>query len=383
MESERRKRRRRKRRRNLIIFISVLVIVFLGYFSVNNQFVRGLYYKVANPVSDNNPVIELGEDNTSQYISYKNSIVMFSKYSMSAFNSAGDYIYEKNYNNISSYVSQFSSLKFKKSDKYIAAYDEKGKDFVIFDNGGIFVNMKTEFPIVLVRPFDDGTFIVVTEDNSAKNKVEIYNKKGEKSFVWHSGVNYITDAILCSNSEKLVITSVDMASGTINSKMTYFDISSNVPYCENTIDDALITNLELVSSGKIIALSDNGLYYVLLDGEIINNYSFDDKMLEKFKFMKNGTIVMSFKGNGGIKSNIEIVNKDGKKIGEYESDDVVKYIDVKNNNILICKNKNVDIVSRKGFLIRTIEYDKELNRAFFIGKNNIVLIGNSEVRIVN
>ena len=61
---------------------------------------------------------------------------------------------------------------------------------------------------------------------------------------------------------------------------------------------------------------------------------------------------------------------------------MVKTIDYKNKNIMLVHENSSDIISLRGKKIRTINYGRELENMLFIGRNKILLIGKSEVKII-
>lgn len=382
MESERRKRKRLKKKRRIIILICVVFISIFGYFLANNQFVRGLYYKIDNPLSDKNAIIEFEEGINSTYTVFDNVLISYSKNGICGYNLSGEKINTKFFEELSSVVSGYNSLKLKKCNKYICAYDNKGRDIVIFNLKKIISNTKTASSIILAKPLDNGEFIVIAEDKSAKNQVIVFDNSGKEEFIWHSGVNNVVDAAYSYEAGKLTVVSADLSTGILNSKLSFFDISSNTPYSEITVDDVFITNINYFNDNNMLAVSDKGIYYFNVNGEMKNSYSYNEKMLSNYSLLKDGTCALSFRSNSN-ETLTEIVNKKGKLIGSYNSLNEVVYMDTLNDNILLCETRKVSLITKRGFLLRETEYTKDLKQAYLGGRNKIVLISNSELRIIN
>lgn len=382
MISERRAKRLKKRKQRLTAVIIVVIIAIIGYILVNNQFIKGLYYKVFDPVSDNNPIISIEDEVEPDYLIFDDILIVSSKNQLIAYNTSGDKVYTEEFEEISAGVSHFNSLKFKKCDDYIAAYDKGGTDVVIFNKRNIITNVNTEFKIIFAKPFNNGDFIVIAEDNSAKNQVILYSKEGKQKFIWHSGVNNILDASYSYDTNKMVVVTSDLSTGKFNSKILFFDISQNMPFSEMTFDNTMLTNINYYNKNNMIVIGDNSLYYFDNNGEMLNSYSYNEKMLTSYKQMPNGVMVLLFGSNSGNGSVTEIIDNKGKVIGSHSSENDILSVDAYNNNIILCGLRNATLLSKKGMIVRNIEYNKDLNKAYFL-KNKFILVANSEIRIVN
>ncbi len=382
MESERRIKRKKRKKRKILIFIIVVIAVVLGYFLANNHFVRGLYYKIDNPVSDNNPIIEFEDGVHSDYYLFDNTVISASKNGVYAYNSSLEKVYERQYEEVSSVVSGFNSLKLSFCDKYIAAFDKGGRDVVIFNNRKILNNVKVNSSIIYAKPLNNGGFIVIAEDISARNQIILYNESGKEDFIWHSGVNNIVDADYSEDKRMLSVVTADLSTGVINSKIMFFKTSSANAESEITLSDVLVTNIRFLKDNMICAISDKGVYFISEKGEIKNSFSYNERMLSGYRYMKNGNIILTFTSSNN-ETVVDIIDIRGNLKGSYTTEDKVLYTHSLNGNIILCEGRKVSIITQRGFLMRTIPFNRELNKAFFIGKNKIVLLGNSEIRVIN
>lgn len=382
MISERRAKRLKKRKKRIISIILIIFIVLIGYFLVNNQFIKGLYYKAGNPISDNNPIITLNESISPKFIRFKNVLITTSGNNITAYNIKGEQVEFNKFSTISASVSHYNNLNLKACDDYVIAYDKGGVGAIVFNKNKITATINTNSKIIFAKPFNNGEFLVIAEDSNAKNQVILYSYDGKEKFKWHSGVNNILDATYSAATNKLVIVTSELSTGIFNSKIIFFDISNADPYSEMTFENTFFTNINFYNKNNIIVLSDIGTYYFNVNGELINSYNFNNKMLTCYKQLSNGSIALSFGSKSGNGTVVEVVNNKGNLVGSYESEYDILNIDSDNGNILICSLREVVLLSKNGMLLRKIDYNKDLQKAFFL-KNKFVLIGNSEIRIVN
>ena len=189
-----RKKQKKKTRKHIGVLIIFLVVI-IGYFMVNNQFVKGLYYKVNEPVNTENPVITLHSDSPVKHLAFKNTLIVATGNNVCAYNRKGEPIEQKKFSEISAGISGFTDLQFKACDDYVIAYDKKGVNLVVFGKNKNLLSVDVKSKIIFAKPFDSGDFIVIAEHSVAKNQVILYGNDGKEKYIWYSGVNNIITSI--------------------------------------------------------------------------------------------------------------------------------------------------------------------------------------------
>ena len=381
MKTDKRKLRQQKKIKKRIGILIILFIVLLGYFVVNNQFVKGLYYKVNEPVHADNPTVSLHSSNSSNILNFKNMVILSSANNVTAYNINGEIVETKLFSEISASVSNFTDLQFKSCDDYVIAYDKNGVNLVVFGKGKEILPVDVKSKIVFAKPFNSGDFMVIAEHSVAKNQVILYGNDGKEKYIWYSGVNNIIDAAYSSSERRLTVISSDLSTGNYNSKILFFDIHKNSPYSEMTFENVLFTNVNYYNKEHLVVLGDCGTYYFNNDGELINSYNFDNKMLSCYKQMPNGVMVLSFGSKSGNGTVVEIVGNKGQVMGHYETENDIISVDFDNSNILLCELRRAVLITKGGHTVREINLNKDMQKAFFL-KNRFILIGNSEIRFV-
>ncbi len=381
MESVKRKIRIQNKIKKRVGILVVLLIVLLGYFIVNNQFVKGLYYKINEDVHENNPIVNLHSNNSSKILSFKNMVIVATGNNVSAYNIEGEPVETKMFSEISASVSNYTDLHFKACDDYVIAYDRAGVNLIVFGKRKDILPIDVKAKIVFAKPLNSGDFIVIAEHSVAKNQVILYGSDGKEKYIWYSGVNNIIDATYSSKERRMAVISTDLTEGNLNSKILFFDIQKNTPYSEMTFENVLFTNINYYNKENMVVLSDCGTYYFNNDGELINSYNFDNKMLSCYKQMPNGVMVLSFGSKSGNGTVVEIVGNKGQVIGHYETENDIISVDFDNSNILLCELRRAVLITKGGHTVREIDFNKDMQKALFF-KNRFVLVGNSEIRFV-
>ena len=229
--------------------------------------------------------------------------------------------------------------------------------------------------------FDNGCFAIITADAGAKNQMILYNQRGNKEFVWHSGVDNIMDVSLSPNGKRIAIISAELIPGSINTKILMFNRGESTAYAEKKYDNVLFTNIMFIKNNELFGVSDAGLYYLDASAETKKTYPFNDKFLSFFKVAKDGTTVLNFTSISDSTSYTEVV-KNGKLKGSYISDKPVKSIDFRNDNILLRYDNSAEILSKRANRLRKIDCGRELTDAYFIGSGKILIVEKTDVKII-
>ncbi len=381
MRNEARKKRKQKARKIKIITAGIVLLLCLfGWLITNSQFVKGLIYKDSS--FEKNTVLSVDESISGDYTVFGDDILFTTKNGLCLYSMDGKLIHTNNYDEISTVISKFANPVVRVSGEVITAFDKEGRELVIFNNKRVINKAETEYNIQTVKVFNNGGFAAITADAGAKNQMILFGKTGKKEFVWHSGGDNIVDAAVTDDGNTIAVLSAELVSGALNTKVLFFKKGEAEPYATKKYDNVLITNINFTKGTNLTAISDSAIYYINGAGEEKNCYSFNGKFLSAFKLIDNGSCILNFSSISDSSNHTEIVSKNGKLKGSYNSDKTVKSIDYKNNNILLVHENTADIISMRGNRIRSINYGREVEDMLFIGRNKILIVGKSEVKII-
>lgn len=374
--------RKRKKRRNRIVIVTVAVIALiclLAHLFVNSQLIKGILYRGDSYSSKT--VLEVDKSISGSYSVFGDNIIFTNKNGVIAYNQNGELSDTEAYDQFSSALSGYSKPVIRVEGKYLLGFDANGRKLTVFNGKKIVHQTETEYNLQSVKVFEDGCFAAITGDAGAKNQMVFHNEKGEKIFIWHSGVDNILDAAALPKGKKIAVLTSSLESGNISSRILFFNKGEAEAYATYELADTFVTNIEFAGK-KLVALSDGGINYLNTDGVLKNSYSFDEKFLKYFEITENGSAVLSFGSVSNSLNTVEIVSPGGKLKGSYTTEDEIIGISFKNNNILLSHRHSADIISMRGNPVRHIDCDREMRKVSFIGRNKIVLIGNSEVKII-
>ncbi len=359
------------------IFIGVIIILIaLG----------GIYYLYTSgfdfPLTQNNDkTTTITIDSGSQTIleSYKDYIIYCNKKGIYAVNKRG----ELEWNVPMTLNSPFLYT----NKKSILVGDRGGKEVNIVTNYATIDPIKTNEPIITAKINATGYFAIVTDEKGYKGKLTVYNPKGQEIYRWHSVKNNIIDVDISNDGEKIAVSVLNTSKGIVSSGLIFFYVGDEAPYAAAEIEDTLITNIKFYKNNSLIAFGDNQVMGFSPQGVKKWNIGFTDKEISAYNIDSDHIIAIAFESEKSSlldsKSIVEIFNRDGSKIGEYESNGKINRLVVKDRQIAFYQNRKIHIINTKGEEIANLSSNKDIKNIILLEeKGKILVISRNELDIL-
>ncbi len=376
------KRQKRRRRRNILLVAAVVLVISAAYLITSNQFVRGILYHDLNRKGAVN--IPVDGSFVTDYQVFGDHVLSCSKNGVKAYSLNGAEDYKTTMSNLSTQILSFKSPVLRTGKEHCVVYDKGGKSLFQFNHRSVSPMITTDQPILFAKLFDNGYLAVVTEDSGSKEQVVIYHKNGQQIFIWHSGEANILDAALSSNGQNLVISALDTQNGKMIDNLVFFHLNQPEPYAGASKENTLITNLKFYRGNKhIVAISDTGVIHFNQKGDTVGSYDFGGRELSSFQFLNGGEVALVFNSNYENKYRIVIVDEEGKEKGVYITDQQIGNLSFDGRNIIANVTKGFHVVSLRGKELRRQEISKDVKRVMAAKRGKIVLVGTTEIDIVN
>ncbi len=376
------KRIQRRRKRTFFLLLAVVICISVAYLVTSNQFVRGLLYHDLNQKGAVN--IPVDGSFVTDYQVFGDHVLSCSKNGVKAYSLNGSADWETTMSNLSTQMLSFGNPVLRTGKDHCLVYDKGGKSLLKFNQRSVSAVIDTDQPILFAKLFDNGFIAVVTKDSGSKEQVGIYDKKGQQIFIWHSGEENILDASLSANGQNLVISALDTQSGKLMDNLIFFDISQPDPYAGASKENMLITNLKFYNGNKnIVAISDTGVLHFNQNGDTVHSYDFGGRELSSFQYLAGGEVALVFNSNYENKYRIVIVDEGGREKGVYVTDQKIGNLAFDGRNIIANMTKGFHVISLRGKELRRQEIPKDIKRVLSAQRGKIVLVGTTEIDIVN
>ncbi len=264
------------------------------------------------------------------------------------------------------------------NEKSILVGDRGGREVNIVTNYATIDPIKTDEPIITAKINATGYFAIVTEEKGYKGRLTVYNPKGQEIYRWHSVGNNIIDVAISNDGKKIAVSVLNTSKGTVSSGLIFFYVSEEEPYAATQIEDTLITNIKFYKNNSLIAFGDNQVMEFSPQGVRKWNIDFGDKKMSTYNIDSDSIIAIAFESEKASllnnKSIVELFNRDGNKIGEYESDGKINRLVVKNRQIAFYQNRKIHIINTKGEEIATLTSKKDIKDIILLKERGKILV---------
>lgn len=232
--------------------------------------------------------------------------------------------------------------------KYVVIGDVGGQNVYLFENDTQKNTITAKGAIVDVSVNASGYTVLVTRGDMHKRDVTVYNTKGEEQFVWNSGSLFVLSAVVADNNKNIIISTLDTANGKMKSVLTFYNMSNVEPIAAEEYEDELFASLELCGS-HVYCIGDSKTCVYRVSGDKSGEIPYNGKTLITYK-TDNTNIAMAFSESAlsGKRYDIESYNSSGKRIGIYELDYKIKYIDFIEDAVAISRGRLINVVDIHG-----------------------------------
>ncbi len=261
----------------------------------------------------------------------------------------------------------------KQNGKYMIVGDVDGKNVYIFKEDELKNTITAKNTLVDVSVNDSGYCVLVMQGNMHKRDVAVYDAKGQEQFVWNSGNLFVLSASIAHNNKNIVISTLDTANGKMKSVLSFYNISNAEPIATEEYENELIAAVEIWGN-HVYCVGDSKTVVYRVSGQKTGEIAYDGRTLITYKADK-ANIVMAFSESSlnGKRYDIETFHFNGKRIGNYELDYKIDYIDFTQDTIAISRGRLVDVINLQGREKRLIDPGVDIDSISFVGGASTVV----------
>lgn len=254
--------------RDRLTLQTVLIAIIVIFAVVYALFIRPNYYnfnggKIAleTVYSEN-----LSAKDSYQIVSYNDYIYISSKNGLKKMSKGLENIWDKTF-----YVEQ---PLFITQESYMAVVDLGGKQAFTFNEEGLVMTIKVDYPIILADISSEGALVLV-EEKEGKHLIQLYTRKGVLAA--ERGTNFSSDGYpigidLSRTGEKMVTSYLSVQEGVMKSAITFFSFEeAGEKDPENILggyvmEDTMTPEVKFLDDNHIVAVSDNSLNFYNIEG---------------------------------------------------------------------------------------------------------------------
>lgn len=314
--------------------------------------------------------ITLASANNYAFEAYKEGYVMAKDGKISCFNTNQELQWEIN--------GSKTAPTIKVNDKYVLVYYNEDKLAVVTD-GNKTQEIKTPGNVMFGNVNKNGYTILFLEEAGLKNKLAVYNPKGEMLYYRDNPDSFITYALLSDNNYTLITNELVTDKKNVSSKLVVTNTRKNKTDCTIDFHNSVPGGLIMTGKKEIITLFETKMQcYNLSSGRMKWQSNFDGKSLYKYTY-DDGLFAFIFNDDDSANTGSRVVfyRTNGKRAGEYITSSKIHGIDMCNQSALLTLDRQIQVINIKGKHISSADITYDIKDVIFIATKKCALILNS------
>ncbi len=355
------KKAENERKRLITFFVSVILVICVIVFCATAP--TGPIEKIANAFTllgsgDFPASISGGTTVTFKMVDDKSFILTDSH--ISGFNSSGYKFFDYQHN--------FSSPVLNTSKERILVYNRESSGFIIANNTDVVFDKNLETPIYCGDIGYNGSVAFATKSDSYAAQILVFDKGMSQYFSWYLADGLVTDIALSNNGENLAVSVLKVENGSFNSEIYCLDVDEKDPVYIKEIKGESVVELETVSSGNFVYVSDESTGFIGFDSSETVKVGIENISPYFFKTTKYGTLaVYSETAN----SKIFLFDSDGETKESLEFNGLIDNIAVFDDGVFILNSNQIYVLDFTGKQTNVINLQRK--PTFILGLDDGVL----------
>lgn len=323
-----------------LVVLCVLLVVLAIY--LFNRFKTYDGYKVVHK-------IEMKSGESSKFLPFKGEIIKYSRNGISYLDDDTT-LWDESY--------EMKNPLVDTCGDYLCVADKNANDIEIFTKDGKKGSVTTTYPIAKAEIAEQGVVAALLKDKDV-NYIEVFDKEGNllvshKSLLIENG--YPLNFSLSDDGEKMIVSYVEVAAGSIKSKVVFYNFGSagknkkdRVVASFNQYKDELVPFVNFTDSSTAVAVSENRITVYKVGDEPKVDEEEDFQGEAQKVFYDEDYIGLVFKTKNGTKPYRVVVYNAGlrEKMNEPVglAFDTIKFA---GKNVLMYNDKNALVMSKHG-----------------------------------
>lgn len=348
-----------------VLFYAVAFLVFLVLiicnFAIDSTF--------DSTTAVNTETISLSNVNNYDFASYKDGYVLAKDGKISCYNTNQSIQWEV--------AGSKTTPKIAVNGNYVLTYYADDAVAVVTD-GDDTVKIATSGNVQHGYVNDNGYCAFLVDEFGLKNKIVVYNKKGEMIYYRNNPDKFIPQVILSDDNKTLVTLELMTNDSSVSSCLVVTDVKKNKEISKVVFDNSVPGGCVFFDSNTILTIFDSKLLSYDTDGKCNWEISFDEKTLYKYSY-SDGIIACVFNTDDSVSTGSEVVfyNERGKTNGKFNTEEKVQKIEYKDKNALLTYGKKLVLTNLKGKELAQADITYDMKEVYLMGTKKCALIGSN------
>ena len=303
---------------------------------------------------------------------YDDGVIAYNNRNMNFINKHGEVEWSVN-------VSTTSPGAYIKED-YILLADLGGTNAYLYDGERLRTKFTVKNEITAAAVDDKGNTAIAAKEQGSKGTVTVYDKDGEKQYVFKSGEGYV--GALAIRRKQFAISQIIVDEKAVSSKIVIVNWSKNKESVCEERNDEMVFDIKFSDDGKIIAVSEKNLLCYSESGTAKFSVSFGGRSLLKYNTESDDNMVFCFDGDQN-NSVVESYSKSGELRGTYIENGDVSDVDAEGETVLINSMRKLERITPDGKLKKSVVSVHDVKKIkLFPDRSHALVTGNSQATVV-
>lgn len=315
----------------------------------------------------NTDIITLTDANNYAFSAYKEGYVLAKDGRISCFNTNQELQWEIN--------GSKTIPQIKVNEKYVLVYYNEDK-LAIVTNGSKTTRIKTTGNVIYGYVNNNGYTVLLLKEAGLKNKITVYNKKGDMLYYRDNPDKFISYAVLSDDNTSLVTSELITNENDISSELIVTNIRNNENVSSIKFQNAIPGGCILTKKKEIITLFETKMQcYGISSGKLKWETGFGGKSLYKYTY-DNSLLGFIFNKDDSANTGSEIAfyNKNGKRVGGFETKTKAQGIDLCDKTALLTLDRKLEVINTKGKHLSSADLTYDMKEVVFMANKKCALI---------
>lgn len=279
---------------------------------------------------------------------------------------------------IYSYVHGYENPVLKTSRTRALVFSQGADEALIYNLQSLKGSVKTEEPIITANISDSGAYALVTESDSYKSVVSVYNKNNEKIYEWYSAEDTVNCVAVSPNGKKIAVAAFNASSGDYASRVSVLEFDSATPVFTESYEGTLVYDIDTFHNSGFFVLTENEVRFIEWSDYGASGYE-NDYSASMFRTGSGGAAAVFSRSSDRTDNRVAFFDSKGKLKSEFEFKGVISDIQVSSGHIYCISDTDVYLLSDKGDVLRHAECGFGAVRLSVLSSNTVAVITDNRI----
>jgi len=339
----------------ILLILSLVVIVALVFagIALTNYFENK---QASTTVYNSNVIYNTTYDVQNRYACLHNDLIITTTTGTSAINASGKVLWQV--------PTSCSNPKLQVAGDYILVADINGSNLYVIKNKKLAFTKTLSDKIYNAQINKNGYVAVSTTADGYSSKVSVMSNSGDEIYYYGISNDFAIDAIVSPNNKNLAVATYGSENGQIIGGVAFANLGSQTITSNPTFTNLVISNVEYMSNGDLLAIGDTAALYYDNKGKNLWTYKYQNQVLSSF--ISGGTSGISLLFNNSVGTQTyKFINSKGSESESKDLDFIPKQISGNINNSIITGDRKFITVSKTGNVSLTFNLSKDFSSVSF------------------